>query len=111
VVLGFRPEVVLDARAVEDPSLTQVTGVASSVEFNGPDFTVTVALGVAPVSLKDLPPIGPALRTRFARRQAVRPGEPVAVAVDATRAHVFDALTGSAIWHPVEGMAPYPPDQ
>jgi hypothetical protein len=33
----------------------------------------------------------------------IRPGDAVRVAVKAERAHVFDAVTGRALWHPQDG--------
>jgi hypothetical protein len=36
----------------------------------------------------------------------VRAGQRVHVAVDATRVHVFDPLTGRALWHPPSDRPP-----
>ena len=43
---------------------------------------------------------GATLRSLFPPRAAVRAGEAVRLAVEAARAHVFDAVTGRALWHP-----------
>jgi multiple sugar transport system ATP-binding protein len=100
VILGLRPEHVHDAGVEDNPSFARVTGTVTSVEFTPPDFTVAVALDVPPVSSPDLPQAHAALHARFSRRNKVRPGTSVTVVVDVTRAHVFDPLTGLAVWHP-----------
>ena len=43
---------------------------------------------------------GATLRSRFPSRERVARGDLVRVAVEADRAHVFDAGTGTALWHP-----------
>jgi hypothetical protein len=40
------------------------------------------------------------LRSRFRPNTTVRVGETVPIAVDVTQAHVFDPITGRALWHP-----------
>jgi multiple sugar transport system ATP-binding protein len=39
------------------------------------------------------------LTVLFPPRVVIRPGDAVRIAVDAARAHVFDAATGRALWH------------
>jgi multiple sugar transport system ATP-binding protein len=100
VVLGLRAEDVREAGGAQTVGLE---GIAEIVEPLGPVTAVTVALAAAPVVAPgaDLP-VGPhaRLRARFAAHSPVRPGDRVRVAVDATRAHVFDPVTGRALWHP-----------
>jgi multiple sugar transport system ATP-binding protein len=43
------------------------------------------------------------LRTLLPPRQPVYAGAAVRVALNAADAHVFDALTGRALWHPEGG--------
>jgi multiple sugar transport system ATP-binding protein len=43
------------------------------------------------------------LHAHFPPRAAIRPGDAVRVAVEAARAHVFDAVTGRALYHPEHG--------
>ena len=105
VVLGFRAEDVHDSSAGHDQDSVTLNAVVTDVEFCGRHDVVTLAVGGAPQSVADLvtPPGGSAgatLRSRFPARSGVRPGDPVRVAVEAGRAHVFDPVTGAALRHP-----------
>ena len=64
------------------------------VEYTGRHTVASVALTGAPA--------GSTLHVFLPPRSAVQPGEALQVAVDGTRAHVFDADTGRALWHPVD---------
>ena len=97
VVLVLRPEDVHDAAREDGPDLSRLDAVVVRAEFTGRDVAVTVELD-APA------PAGGRARllARFDRSSEVRAGERIALAVDATRAHVFDPITGVALWHPEE---------
>jgi multiple sugar transport system ATP-binding protein len=105
VVLGLRAEDVHDAAGGHDQDSVALDAVVTDVEFCGSHTVVTLAVGGAAVPVPGLAP-GPAgsagatLRSRFPARSGVRPGDAVRVAVEAGRAHVFDAVTGTALWHP-----------
>ena len=101
VLLGLRAEDVHDAGAGHDPSTVTLNGVVQGVEYTGGHNVVaaTVVGG----------PSGVALHAFFPPRAEVRPGDSVQLAVDGTRAHVFDPDTGRALWHPAD--AGEEPDQ
>jgi multiple sugar transport system ATP-binding protein len=105
VVLGLRAEDVHDASVGHDQDSVALDAVVTDVEFCGGHTVVTVAVGAAllPDAGVEMWAGGPAratLRSRFPARTAVRPGDLVRIAVEAGRAHVFDAVTGIALWHP-----------
>jgi multiple sugar transport system ATP-binding protein len=106
VVLGVRPEHVHDARAGNDPSVVTMPATVVLVEETGPDAVVTLEVAAAAVTTPgslawDTGAEGRArLRSRFARNTSVRPGETVPIAVDVSRVHVFDPVTGRALHHP-----------
>ena len=104
VVLGLRAEDVHDAAAGHDQDSVTLDAVVTDVEFCGRHNVVTLAVGAAGVPGASTPPgggpPGETLRSRFPARSGVRPGDAVRVAVEAGRAHVFDAVTGTALWHP-----------
>lgn len=106
VVLGIRPADVHDARAGSDPSAVTLPATVVHVEETGADVVVTLEVAAGAADLPGAPadetgPDGRArLRSRFSRDAPVRPGESVPIAVDVTRAHVFDPLTGRALHHP-----------
>ena len=76
-------------------------GIVTHVEYTGRQNVVTVAVDAPPVIAPDVEPSGGAtLQALFPPRAVVRTGQPVRVAVEAARAHVFDAVTGKALWHP-----------
>ena len=108
VVLGFRPEDVREAAAGDDPESVALDAVVRGVEYTGRQNVVTVAVGAAPVSapgaeLSAGSSAGATLRSFFPPRAVVRPGDAVPVAVKAVSAHVFDGVTGRALWHPADG--------
>ncbi len=105
VVLGLRAEDVHDAAAGQDPKSVELDAVVSNAEYTGRQTAVTVTMGAprvtapgAEVSLGGSS--GATLRAFFPAQAVVRPGDTVRVAVEAARAHVFDAVTGRALWHP-----------
>jgi len=105
VVLGLRPESV---GPVGGDQTVGLDGTAVTVERTGPATHVTVEIDAPPVTAPGAdPPAGRArLAATFPARDPVRPGERVRVAVDATRVHVFDPVTGRALWHPPSDRPP-----
>ncbi|HEY5882587.1 MAG TPA: ABC transporter ATP-binding protein [Nakamurella sp.] len=89
VTLGLRPESVTAVPPDPDPDATVLLGDVRGVERTGREVFVTVGLAD-----------GCRLVARFAGRTAIRVGDPVAVSVDVTAAHVFDPSTGLALHHP-----------
>ena len=105
VVLGLRAEDVRDASAGTEPEAVGLDAVVTLVEYIGRHNVLTLAVGAAPVTapgaeLSAGTSAGATLRSLFPPRAEVRVGDAVRVAVDATRAHVFDPDTGRALWHP-----------
>jgi multiple sugar transport system ATP-binding protein len=77
----------------------------TNVEYTGRQNVVTVVMDAPLVVVPDPELIvgsatGATLRSLFPARAEVRPGDSVRLAVEAARAHVFDAVTGEALWHP-----------
>ena len=104
VVLGLRAEDVIDASAGHDPDAVALDGMVTHVEYTGRQNVVTVAVDAPPVIAPDVEPSGGAtLQALFPPRAVVRTGAVVRMAVEAARAHVFDAVTGRALWHPDGG--------
>ena len=100
LVLGFRAEDVLPAAAADAVS---VDAVVTGVEYTGRNQAVTLAVGAPPVTAPGagLSAAGGAtLRALYPARQPVRAGDALRVWLDARRAHVFDAGTGAALFHP-----------
>jgi multiple sugar transport system ATP-binding protein len=95
VVLGLRAEDVQAAEDADDANTVTLNGVVADVEYTGPQTVVSVAVTGAPA--------GTTLHACLSPRTVLQPGQPVQVAVDGTRAHVFDADTGRALWHPADG--------
>ncbi len=94
VVLGLRPEDVHDADAGHDANTVTLNGVVAAVEYTGPHTVASVALtGASPDAT---------LHAFFPPRQVLTVGDAVQVAVDGTRAHVFDVDSGRALWHPAD---------
>jgi multiple sugar transport system ATP-binding protein len=107
VVLGVRPEEVHDAAAGHDPDAVALEGMVTGVEYTGRHHVVTVAVAAPPVDAPGVPGPKPAtLRSLFPPRAVIGPGDAVRVSVEAARAHVFDASTGAALWHPDDGTPP-----
>lgn len=88
VTLGLRPEDVRDAGHEPDPDHVCLSGPVRAIDRNGRDAYVTVQIGEQ------------RLVARFSGRTGARVGDLVTVAVDATRAHVFDRVSGRALHHP-----------
>lgn len=89
VLLGIRAEDVRDAALGSEPQGVTLPAIVTGVERRNRDVVVTATAEAAGE-----------LRSVFAGRSAVQPGDAVELAVDATRAHVFDPDTGVALWHP-----------
>ena len=108
LVLGFRAEDVFPADGGHNADAVALDGVVTDVEYTGQRNVVTVAIDALPGDPRDALSAagGATLRSFFPPRAVVRPGDVVRVAVDASRAHVFDAGTGSALWHPDAGTPP-----
>jgi multiple sugar transport system ATP-binding protein len=107
VVLGLRAEDVHDAAAGPVPDSVALDGVVTSAEYTGRHNVITVAVGAPPVTAPGVEMAvgadsGATLRALFPARSAVRAGDPVRLAVEAGLAHVFDSVTGRALWHPVD---------
>ena len=107
VVLGLRAEDVHDAAAGEGAESVALDGVVTDSAYAGRHTVVSVAVGAPPVTAPGVElsagsSSGATLRSFFPAGAAVRPGNPVRVAVEAARAHVFDAGTGQALWHPAD---------
>jgi multiple sugar transport system ATP-binding protein len=105
VALGLRAEDVHDARTGRDPDAVTLDAVVRDVEYTGRQQVVTVGVDAPRVVAPGVEPsghgsAGAVLRSVFPSRAAVRPGDAVRIAVEAARAHVFDAGTGRALWHP-----------
>jgi multiple sugar transport system ATP-binding protein len=106
VVLGLRAEDVSPAATGHDPDSVALDGTVIRAEYTGRQNVVTAAMAAPPVTAPGVEwSEGTALRALFPPRDLLRPGEPVRVSVDAARAHVFDAVTGRALWHP-DAIAP-----
>ena len=88
VTLGLRPEDVRDAGNEPDPDHVCLSGSVRAIERNGRDAYLTLRVGDS------------RLVARFSGRTQARVGDIVTVAVDASRAHVFDRVTGRALHHP-----------
>jgi multiple sugar transport system ATP-binding protein len=104
VVLGLRAEDVHAAGARPSPESVTLDAVVSGVEYTGRHNVVALLVGAPP----EMPPGGElsgrsslaTLHAYFPPRAEIRPGDDVQVAVEAARAHVFDAVTGRALCHP-----------
>jgi multiple sugar transport system ATP-binding protein len=101
VVLGLRAEDVSPATSDHDPDSVVLDATVSHAEYTGRQNVVTAAVAAPPVTAPGVEWCeGTTLHVLFPPRAVVRPGDAVRVAVDAARAHVFDAATGRALWHP-----------
>jgi multiple sugar transport system ATP-binding protein len=114
VAVGVRPEDLSDAELSIAARDTVLHAVPDLTEALGSDLLVHFGLpvpGVVNEDTKELArdagtdlaeattaPAGTVLVGRFNPRSRVREGEPVQVAVDVSRLHVFDLETGQAIW-------------
>ena len=105
VVLGFRAEDVRNAAAGADPDAVVLDGLVTAVEFNGRQTVVTATIDALRAGGAELfvdLPSGSVLRAYFGPDVAVHPGSGARLGVEAVRAHVFDPVTGQALWHPGE---------
>ncbi len=107
VVLGFRAEDVHGLEAGYGPDSVTLDAVVSSVEYTGRHNVVAVIVDAPPVAAFGGEPLpghgsGATLHAFFPRRAVLAPGEAVRIAVEGAQAHVFDAGTGRALWHPAE---------
>jgi multiple sugar transport system ATP-binding protein len=107
VVLAFRAEDVRDAADVDDPDVTRLHGIVVATEFTGPSVLATVQIEAPAPSCPGLdPPLPPTdqarLVARLPREHPVQLATDLTLAVHAARAHVFDATTGGALWHPAD---------
>jgi multiple sugar transport system ATP-binding protein len=103
LVLGFRPEDVRPAEGAAPSEAVVLDAVVTGVEYTGRNQAVTLAVGAAPVTAPGAglaAPGGATLRALYPAHDPVRAGDAVRVALDARRAHVFDAGTGIALHHP-----------
>jgi multiple sugar transport system ATP-binding protein len=108
VVVGLRADSVTPCGGADTVGLE---AAVVAVEQLGPVTEVTVAVDCPPVVAPGAdPPIGPRARlaARFPAHARVRAGDRVRVAVDPTRVHVFDPVTGRALWHPASDRPPPP---
>ncbi len=108
VVLGLRAEDVHDASAGSDADAVVLDAVVEDVEYTGRHNVVTLAVGAPPVTAPGSESSvdrlrGATLRSFFPPHADVRRGSAVTVTVTAAHAHVFDAGTGRALWHPDRG--------
>jgi multiple sugar transport system ATP-binding protein len=97
VVLGLQAQDVHPVGDAVDANAVTLNGVVADVEYTGPQTVVSVAVTGTPP--------GTTLHACFSPRTMLRRGETVQVAVDGTRAHVFDVDTGRALWHPADADA------
>ena len=73
--------------------------VVSDVEYTGRHNVVGLVVGAPPVAAPGGEFVA-TLHAFFPPRMAIRPRDAVRVSVEAARAHVFDAVTGRALFHP-----------
>lgn len=100
VLLGLRAEDVAEAGPGSDPRAVTLPATVAVVEVTGPDARVAVQIDAALDPGTGAPARDTLFWARFDARTPVRPGDRVAVAVDAARAHVFDPVTEQALHHP-----------
>jgi multiple sugar transport system ATP-binding protein len=123
VILGARPSDFEDA-AFADAAWPRIDVTAGVTEGLGTEIHVIFTIDAPPV---DHPHLGTAAgagaeddetgvaalaggkslwTARVSSRSAVRPGQPLQLAVDTTRLHFFDPETGSSIGHPLTATIP-----
>jgi len=123
VILGIRPSDFEDA-AFADTSWPRFPVTAGVTEGLGTEIHVIFTIDAAPV---DHPHLGTARNAgddddetgvtalaggkslwtaRVSSRSAVRPGQPLQLAVDTSRMHFFDPNTGASIGHPQTTTTP-----
>jgi multiple sugar transport system ATP-binding protein len=103
LILGLRPTEVQDARVASEAATVRLPATAAVVERTGPQTLVTVTVDAPAVTAPGAdPPAGPRaqLHARFPAHTAVRVGDAVELAIDSAQVHVFDPVSGRALWHP-----------
>jgi multiple sugar transport system ATP-binding protein len=105
VVLGLRAEYVHDNAAGCDADAVVLDAIVEEVEYTGRSNVVTLAVGAPPVTAPGSGSSvdrlrGATLHSCFPPHAEIRRGAVLEVAVTAADAHVFDAETGQALWHP-----------
>jgi multiple sugar transport system ATP-binding protein len=115
VAVGLRPEDLSDGASDQVPGRPRLHAVADLVEALGSDILVHFAIDADPVVTDDTRelardagaagldgvrtgPAGTEIVARFSPRSRLREGQPVQIAVDVDRVHVFDLSDGTAIW-------------
>jgi multiple sugar transport system ATP-binding protein len=104
VVLGFRAEDVHAADGDHHPDSVTFDAVVSHVEYLGRQNVVALVVDVPGGTLPGGRFSGAGLHALFPPRASVGPGEAVRIGIEAASAHVFDAVTGQALWHPSDGV-------
>jgi multiple sugar transport system ATP-binding protein len=103
LVLGLRPTDVQDARLGGDAEAVRLPATAAVVERIGSQTLVALTVDAPSVAAPgaDLP-VGPQARlhARFPGRTTVQVGDVVELALDSAHVHVFDPVSGRALWHP-----------
>jgi len=94
VLLGLRAEDVTEAGPDADPAAVSVPVSVRSVETPGRDALVGAEVGLPGEA------DGARLVARVPGGTNLRRGDRAELLVDARRAHVFDAVTGRALFHP-----------
>lgn len=103
LVLGLRTTDVQDAREGSGPETVRLPGTAAVVERLGSHTLVTVTVDAPAVAAPGAdPPAGPRARlhARFPARTPVQVGDDVELRIDSSQVHVFDPVSGQALWHP-----------
>ena len=113
VAVGIRPEDMEDGQLLPDSDRADLHAVADLVESLGSDVLVHFGVPADPVITDDTRELaedagGPAtqaatgpscvLVARCGSRSRIRPGDPVVIAIDTRRLHVFDLQTSQSIW-------------
>jgi len=112
LVVGIRPEDMDDASLSTAEHVSTLGSTADLVEAMGSDILVHFTLDAPPVVTEDTKElardagdevqVAPAGETvvvaRFNPRSRVREGDPIKVAVDAGRLHLFDPDSGLSVW-------------
>jgi multiple sugar transport system ATP-binding protein len=102
VVLGFRAEDVQAADGDHHPDSVTLDAVVSHVEYVGRQNVVAMVVDAPGGTLPGGRFSAAGLHSLFPPRAVVDPGERVRIAIEAAHAHVFDAVTGRALWHPTD---------
>ena len=114
VVLGVRAEDVhlmeagtdrVDPPGYARADLAVLDAMVINVEFSGRHSVVYASIEVSSLEdagspVMDELSVGAGLCAMAPSQAHLRPGAPISLALQARRAHVFDAVTGLALWHP-----------